>query len=143
MDHQPEISAILSITASAMAYAAAGLATPIWHMESDGAPSKGRPEVSSPLTFFALFGQALTPELDFFPTDGGYQFGDGSWAFPPLEPQPEVFPPRPDVESPGQDPFQFPTEPNEDDPRDAGTVPAPEDIPPPFYWWTASHAASL
>lgn len=51
-------------------------------------------------------------------------------AFPPLEPIPDVPPidhPQPDDE----DAFQFPPDPDEEDPRDPGTVPVPEDIPPP------------
>lgn len=48
-------------------------------MENDCAPSQKRPEAPSPRAFFAEFGQALTPEPDFFPTVGGFQPGDGSW----------------------------------------------------------------
>ena len=51
----------------------------------------------------------------------------------PSEPEPEVIPPRPrpGVENPDQDPFQFPPEPEENEPRDPGSAPVPEDIPPP------------
>lgn len=52
-------------------------------------------------------------------------------AFPPLEPQPEDIPRRSDIENPDQDPFQFPPEPEDDDPRDPGRVPVPEDVPAP------------
>ena len=53
-------------------------------------------------------------------------------AFPPLEPFPDVAPPvvEPDDLPLGDDdPFQFPPDPAEEDPRDPGGV--PEDIPPP------------
>lgn len=62
----------------------------------------------------------------------GRLFRENEMAFPPIEPQPESIPPPPDVENPDQDPFQFPPDPEEDDPRDPGTVPVPEDIPPPM-----------
>lgn len=56
--------------------------------------------------------------------------------FPLIDPSQNDIPPPPDVEPidnppPDHQPFPMPPDPAEQDPRDPGNMPVPEDVPPP------------